>query len=278
MELADRIDIRPNSTQKICIHCNHPEVPLDETNLAYKAAKLLKDEFSSTFTNYGGVEITIDKQIPIAAGLAGGSTDAAAVLVGINQMWDLGLTQPELQTLAAKLGSDVPFCISGGTAIATGRGEELDPLMDLDHLFVILGKYRNLGVSTPWAYKTYKKQFHSEYVSDVETVKSRTYQIHSGPLVSAITHKDGAEIAKLLHNDLEKVVLPEFPQVAKLRTAFQDAGVLGTMMSGSGPTVFALCESKKQAQVIKKQVREAIPDPDLDFWVTKLSATGIQII
>ena len=278
IELADRIDIRPNSTQKIQIYCNHPEIPLDETNLAYKAAKLLKDEFSSTFTNYGGVEITIDKQIPIAAGLAGGSTDAAAVLVGINQMWDLGLTRPELQTLAAKLGSDVPFCISGGTAIATGRGEELDPLIDLDHLFVILAKYRNLGVSTPWAYKTYKKQFNSEYVSDVESVKSRTYKIHSSPLVSAITHKHGAEIAKLLHNDLEKVVLPEFPQVAKLRNAFQDAGVLGTMMSGSGPTVFALCESKKQTQVIKKQVREAIPDPDLDFWVTKLSATGIQII
>jgi 4-diphosphocytidyl-2-C-methyl-D-erythritol kinase len=192
-------------------------------------------------------------------------------------MWELGLTQPELQELGAKLGSDIPFCISGGTAIATGRGEQLDPLKDLDHLWVVLAKYNNLSVSTPWAYQTYRQQFGNTYVSDKEGIKSRTAQIHSGPLVSAIIHKDGAAIGKLLHNDLEKVVLPENPQVAQLRKAFAEAGVLGTMMSGSGPTVFALCDSQARAQQVKQEVSERIGDPELNFWITKLTSAGIQV-
>ena len=277
IDLADRIELYPNGTQKIRVHCHHPQVPLDQSNLAYRAAQLMREEFRDTFANLGGVEINIDKRIPVAAGLAGGSADAAAVLVGINQMWQLGLTQPELQTLAAKLGSDVPFCISGGTAIATGRGEQLDPIDDLENLWVVLAKYRSLSVSTAWAYQTYKQQFSNSYISDAENVQSRTVQVHSGPLVSAIIHKDGALIGKLLHNDLEKVVLPEFPQVAKLREAFEGAGGLGTLLSGSGPTIFTLCESQGQAEEIKGQVRGAIADPDLEFWLARLTSTGIQV-
>jgi 4-diphosphocytidyl-2-C-methyl-D-erythritol kinase len=277
IKLADRLDLRANGTEKIILHCQNPQVPLDESNLAYKAAKLMQVEFKDRFANYGGVDITIDKKIPVAAGLAGGSTNAAAVLVGINQMWQLGLTVPELQTLGAKLGSDVPFCICGGTAIATGRGEKLDAIDDLDNLWVILAKYRNLGVSTPWAYNSYRQQFGGEYASDKQTIDSRTAKVHSGPLVSAIGHKDGKAIGQLLHNDLEKVVLPEYPQVAKVREAFQNAGVLGTMMSGSGPTVFALCESSESATTVKEKVKKAIADPNLDFWMTELSNTGIQI-
>ena len=277
IELSDRLQISSNNTQNISLHCHHPQLPADRTNLAYRAAKLMCDEFPDIYDNYGGIDITIEKNIPVAAGLAGGSTDAAAVLVGINLMWELGLTQPELQELGAKLGSDIPFCISGGTAIATGRGEQLDPLKDLDHLWVVLAKYNNLSVSTPWAYQTYRQQFGNTYVSDKEGIKFRTAQIHSGPFVSAIIHKDGAAIGKLLHNDLEKVVLPENPQVAQLRKAFAEAGVLGTMMSGSGPTVFALCESEVRAQQVKQEVSEAIGDPELNFWVTKLTSAGIQV-
>ncbi|MGH2415636.1 MAG: 4-(cytidine 5'-diphospho)-2-C-methyl-D-erythritol kinase, partial [Microcystaceae cyanobacterium] len=112
---------------------------------------------------------------------------------------------------------------------------------------------------------------------DTEKVKSRTTQVHLGPLVNAILHKDGTKIGQLLHNDLEKVVLPEFPQVAQLREAFQEAGGLGTMMSGSGPAVFTLCESQGQAESITEQVTKVIPDPDLEFWVTRLCSTGIQV-
>ncbi|AFY78467.1 4-diphosphocytidyl-2C-methyl-D-erythritol kinase [Pleurocapsa sp. PCC 7327] len=277
IDLADTIELRPNGTEQIRLHCNNLQVPLDVSNLAYRAVEVMREEFPKIAANYGGVDIFIDKKIPVAAGLAGGSTNGAAVLVGINLMWELGLTIPELQTLGAKLGLDVPFCISGGTAIATGRGEQLDPIVDLDNLWVVLAKYRSLSVSTAWAYKTYKQKFGSSYISDSEGVKSRTAQMHSGSLVSAIAHKDGASIGKLLYNDLEKVVLPAFPQVAQLREAFQEVGCLGTVMSGSGPTVFALCESSDRAEIVRVKVRETIPDPDLEFWVAQLSSAGIEV-
>lgn len=278
IELADQIDVRAIGTDTILIHCDHPQVPSDRTNLAYRAAELMAKEFPQVFAQFGGVEITIKKQIPVAAGLAGGSTDAAAVLVGIDMMWQLGLTQPELQDLAARLGSDVPFCLAGGTAIATGRGEELSPLPDLDHLYVVLAKNRNLMVSTAWAYQTYRNQFGHSYVRDTQSLESRATRVHSGPIVHAIYNKDGSQIGQLLHNDLEKVVLPTTPQVAQLREAFHSSGALGTMMSGSGPTVFALCQSQAQAQEIQQNVRAMIPDPDVDFWVTKFSNRGIQVV
>lgn len=277
IDLADRIDLRSLSTDTIRVHCDHPQVPLDKSNLAYRAAELMGKEFPTAFAQYGGVEITIDKHIPIAAGLAGGSTDAAAVLVGIDLLWNLGLTQSELQELGAKLGSDVPFCIAGGTAIATGRGDQLSPLPDLDNLYVVLGKYRSLAVSTAWAYQTYRQQYADSYIADAQRLESRASRVHSGPLVNAISHKDAVKIGGLLHNDLERVVLPSYPQVLQLREAFHSTGVLGTMMSGSGPTVFALADSNSQAEKVKHQVRGMIPDPDLDLWVARLCNTGTQV-
>ena len=277
IELADVIDIKSNDTQEITLHCNHPQVPVDETNLAYRAAKLMCENFADSYANFGGVDITIAKNLPVAAGLAGGSADAAAVLVGMDLMWNLGLTQPELQDLAAKLGSDIPFCISGGTAIATGRGEKLDLISNLDNLWVVLAKYHNISVSTPWAYKTYRQNYSDSYVSDVEGIISRGDRVRSGDLMNAIVKQKGEKIGELLYNDLEKVVLPEYPKVAELRKRFADTEVLGTMMSGSGPTVFALCEDKEQAENVANQVRKTIADPDLELWVTKLGSSGIQV-
>src|SRR6476469_811080 len=124
IDLADKIDLRSLSTDTIRVHCDNPQVPADNSNLAYRAAELMASEFPKALAQYGGVEIAIAKRIPVAAGLAGGSANAAAVLVGIDLMWQLGLTQSELEELATQLGSDVPFCIAGGTAIATGRGEK----------------------------------------------------------------------------------------------------------------------------------------------------------
>ncbi len=275
--LADRVDIKPSDTQKICIYCDHPLVPEDETNLAYRAAQLMCKVFPDVHANYGGVSIRIAKNIPVAAGLAGGSGNAAAVLVGINLIWNLGLTQPELEELAAELGSDIPFCVSGGTAIATGRGEKLDSLPNLDNIWLVLAKYDNIGVSTPWAYKTYRQQYGNSYISDAAGIKSRTAKVNSSPLVNAIVNKNAKKIGKLIHNDLEKVVLPEYPQVAKLKSAFAAQDILGTMMSGSGPTVFALCDSEAQAIAIKERVKTQINDSQLRFWVTKLVSNGIQI-
>lgn len=275
--LADRVDIKSSDTQDIYLSCDHPLVPEDETNLAYRAAQLMCEVFPDLYANYGGVSIKIHKHIPVAAGLAGGSGNAAAVLVGINLLWNLGLTQPQLHELAAELGSDIPFCISGGTAIATGRGEKLDSIRNFDSIWLVLAKYDNLSVSTPWAYKTYRQRYRDSYISDAASIKSRTAQVSSSPLVSAIMNKNSREIGKLIRNDLEKVVLPEYPQVAELKLAFAAQDILGTMMSGSGPTVFALCESEEKAIAVQKQVRSQIRDPQLHFWLTKLVNYGIQI-
>ena len=278
IELADRIEIKAGDTQRITLQCSHPQVPTDETNLAYKAAKLMCDTFPEVHANYGGVDIFIEKNLPVAAGLAGGSADCAAVLVGVNLMWGLGLTQPELQELAAKLGSDIPFCVGGGTAIATGRGEKLAPIGDLDDIWVALAKYNNLGVSTPWAYKTYRQNYSDSYVSDLAAVAKRSERVRTGALFKAIAEKDSKEIGRLIYNDLEKVVLPAHPQVADLKKALMQTENLGTMMSGSGPTVFALCATQADAEQAVKEVRAKISDPNLEFWVTKLCNSGIQVV
>lgn len=278
INLGDVIEIRANGTQQNRLFCNHSQVPTDKTNLAYKAIDLLSQKFPTQANNFGGVDIQITKNIPVAAGLAGGSTNGAAVLVGINLLWSLGLTQPELRELGALLGSDVPFCISGGTAIATGRGEEIEPLPDLTDIWVVLAKYNNLSVSTAWAYKSYREQFNHVYVSDSQGINQRTHKVHSGNLVKAITHKNSPEIGELLYNDLQKVVLPEYPQVENLINQFKAQNCLGSMMSGSGPTVFALCQDENSANQISHIVQQEINDPHLDFWVTKVCPHGIVTI
>ena len=279
IDLADQIDLHAGSTEAIHVYCDHPQVPTDKTNLVYKAAALMADEFPDVFSNWGGIDITIKKRIPVAAGLAGGSTDAAAVLVGIDLLWNLGLTESELEELAAKLGSDVPFCISGGTVIATGRGEKLSPLPGLNNLHLVLGKYQSLEISTPWAYKTYRQVFGSSYIRDTEDLLARAHALHSEEIVKAILAKDPTAISNKMHNDLEKVVLTSYPKVLELRELFaSQAGVLGTMMSGSGPSVFAIVESQTQGELVKQKIREAIPDQDLELFVTKTITNGIQIL
>ena len=276
--LADQIDVHSISIDSIRVHCNHSQVPTDKSNLAYRAAELMAMQFPEAFAKYGGVEITIKKHIPVAAGLAGGSTNAAAVLVGIDLLWKLGLTQPELEELGGTLGSDIPFCIAGGTAIATGRGEQLSSLSSLDNIYILLGKYRSLEVSTSWAYKTYRHQFGNSYIRDSDSLAARANAVHSGAIVKAILDKNTGEIAQKLHNDLERVVLLAYPQVLQLREIFANQeGVLGTMMSGSGPTVFALFESQQQAELVLLQVREAILDEDLELFVTRTITHGIKV-
>jgi len=288
VSLADRIELvtQPGMaqfTQPIRIQCSHPDVPTDETNLAYRAAALLRDRFPDRVEPLGAIEITIDKRLPVAAGLAGGSSNAAAVLVGIDLLAELGLTQSELCELAAELGSDIPFCAIGGTALATGRGERVTPIAFPGALWVVLGKYRHFGVSTPWAYKTFRSKFSDRYTSDPVGLAQRRDRVHSGKMVGAIAKKDGATIGQRLYNDLEKVVLPVHPAVETLRSALaagtdgNGADVLGAMMSGSGPTVFALLATETAAIALRDRVAQTLDDPDLDLWVTQLSPTGIVV-
>ncbi len=273
VELADLVEVQDTVDDRIILYCDVPEVPQDQTNLAYRAADLLRQRCG----RQDGVEITLHKHIPMAAGLAGGSGNAAAVLVGLNLLWDLKLTVAELQSIGAELGSDVPFCISGGTAIATGRGEKITNISPLQQGAVVLGKYRSLSVSTPWAYGAYRQQFDDGYaVGDDLVAKSQgIYQI---PLIRAIEQQDITTIGQLLYNDLEKVVLPEYPLVAQLKAAFGQTDNLGVMMSGSGPTVFALAQDLDGANLISQTVRTQIPDPDLELFVTKISGQGVHLL
>ncbi len=282
VELADRVTVREISGKTITVTCDDADVPQDETNLAYKAASLMQRLFPERST---GVEIQIEKCIPMGAGLAGGSADCAAVLVGIDLLWDLGLTQAQLQDLAAQIGSDIPFCVSGGTALATGRGEIIDPLPDIDQLFVVLAKYRDLPVATPWAYQQYRQTFGATYPQTPDELAVRQQTLRrstadpqaSGAMLQAIALRDVASIARLLHNDLEKVVLPAYPQVQAIRDGFAQLPVLGTMMSGSGSTVFALCDTEATAIAVRDQMRQRFDSPTLEIWLTKFSASGVRI-
>jgi 4-diphosphocytidyl-2-C-methyl-D-erythritol kinase len=275
--LYDRITVSATPAAKIVVTCNHGEVPQDESNLAYKAAVLMQKTFPTIAAKQGGVAIAIDKQIPIGAGLAGGSADCAAVLVGLDLLWELGLTQAELQGLAAQIGSDIPFCISGGTALATGRGERLDPLPELTGVHVVLAKYRDLPISTPWAYQTFRQQFGAHYPPTPEANEAKLLQLRSGELLSAIQQHNYPQIARLLYNDLERVVLPHHPRIQALRDAFGLLPIMGTMMSGSGSTVFALCDSAATAIGVRDRMAAKFNDPQLDLWVTQFVSAGTVI-
>ena len=206
----------------ITLMCDRPELPCDHSNLAYRAAELLRREVGVA----RGVQIELTKRIPLAAGLAGGSTDAAAVLKGLNRLWGLALSPVELEQLAARLGSDVPFCLWGGTSLATGRGEMLTPLPDFTGHGVVLAN-PSLQVSTAWVYGNYR-----------DAAGNRRRDISS--LRHSIEQPDFSAVADTLFNDLETVTVPAYPQVAEIKEQLLQAGAAGVLMSGSGPTVFAL--------------------------------------
>ena len=257
IDLCDHVDIRKIGIDQIQVLCNNPEVPCDRTNLAYKAAALMQ----SVYPEIGGLEISINKQIPMGAGLAGGSANAAAVLVGIDRLWDLGLTQTQLCDLAAQLGSDIPFCVVGGTVLATGRGEILSPLPALTDLVLVVCKPRHIAISTAWAYQTFRSQglLATSLVKDQHLSSQMVTAIASGG-DSAPT-----KIGRLLYNDLERVVLPEYPAIAELKNRLLDQECIGAMMSGSGSTVFAIAPDLDRAH----QIAEAVKTDDLDIWVVK---------
>ena len=281
--LADRVTLRPLSTPTIRVNCDHPQVPTDSTNLAYKAVSLVQKRFPNRTNQRGGVEITIDKKIPVGAGLAGGSANAAAVFFGLNMLWELGLTRVGVQELSAELGSDIPFCVAGGCAIATGRGENIGTLRKSPKLFAVLAKYESTSVSTPWAYKAYRAEFGHTYkdLSSPISLEDRRSRIHAGKMIEAVSAKNAVKVGKQLHNDLEKVVLPANPKVNQLKETMADIaeghGGLGTMMSGSGPTLFTLTDNLVQAGTIQREVRSHYNDPDLKVYVAPFTSHGIVV-
>lgn len=237
IDLADVLHLEERKTGNISIATTIARLPCDQRNLAYRAAALLKE----TFQVKNGVHIFLEKNIPVAAGLAGGSADAASVLIGLNQLWKLGLSTNELEMLGAKLGSDIPFCIKGGTVLATGRGELLQPLAEIKPCYIVLAK-PPIGVSTAWVYRQYRGQ-------DVKT--------HPNTLgvKSSLEQGDLTGVAKGLCNVLETVTIPVHPEIKKLKQSMMQHGAMASLMSGSGPTVFGLVEEQAKAEYIAEKLR-----------------------
>ncbi len=236
VDLADRLELELINDDRIIIHSQTRFVPDDDRNLAYKAAKLLKDRFNIK----SGASITIEKNIPVAAGLAGGSSDAAAVLRGMNKLWGLGLTLDELAELGAEIGSDVSFCVYGGTALAKGRGEIITPLPPPPNCWVVLAKPA-IGVSTAEVY---------EHLNLNEVIHPNTKA-----MVDAIDQGDYLGICANLSNVLESVTFKYFPKVKHLKDDMKRFGADAVLMSGSGPTVFALVQHDSRMQRLYNGLR-----------------------
>lgn len=204
-------------------------LPADESNLCWRAAALMRREYGLS----GGVSMELVKRIPMAAGLAGGSADAAAVLKGMNLLYDLGITEERLCELGAALGSDVPFCLMGGTMLATGRGEVLTRLPDFPETFLVLAKPEE-GVSTAWAYQAYDAGYDGPH-PDNEA------------MLAAIKAGSRRRAAELLCNVLEGVTVKKHGIIEAYKKAMLQQGILASMMSGSGPAVFGLAEDEAAA-------------------------------
>lgn len=237
VNLYDELWIQRIPVPMIRITSNLRWLPCDERNLAYQAVQLMREFYGIT----EGVHIYLKKRIPVAAGLGGGSSDAAAVFVGLNKLFNLHVTKRELMNLGLQLGADVPYCILRGTALAQGIGEQLTPLAPMPRCWVVLAK-PGIHVSTGSVYQKL----------NLQNIKKRP---STKDVIQAIEDKNIDQIASELCNVLETVTMEEHPVIAQLKDSFIEYGALGTLMSGSGPTVFGLFKNKETAQKAARQLK-----------------------
>lgn len=230
IHLYDRLDIRKMKEPGIQIQSNLSFLPVNENNLIYKAGKLLMDEFGIT----EGVSVKLDKRIPVAAGMAGGSTDAAAMLWGMNRLFSLNLSLEELMKRGVTIGADVPYCLMRGTALAEGIGEKLSPLPPMMKVPILIAKPQ-ISVSTKFVYsnlKLDKDTVHPDIDQCIEDIRR-------GSLTDLCAH---------MGNVLESVTIPAYPVIREIKEHMMENGAVGAMMSGSGPTVFGLFSDEKTAK------------------------------
>lgn len=239
IHLYDRLDIKRTQEPGIQIQTNLSFLPVNENNLIYKAAKLLMDEFSIT----DGVSVKLDKRIPVAAGMAGGSTDAAAMLIGVNRLFSLGLTKRQLMERGVQIGADVPYCIMRGTALAEGIGEALSPLPPMVKCPVLIAK-PSISVSTKFVYQNLK-------------LDDTTIHPDIDRLIDDIKAKNLHDIAAHMGNVLENVTIPTYPVIDEIKKHMLSNGAVGAMMSGSGPTVFGLFDDEDTAKKAYKAMRSS---------------------
>ena len=239
IHLYDRVEIKKTRSPHIHVETNLYYLPVNENNLAYQAAQMLMDEFHIE----EGVSIQLDKHIPVAAGMAGGSSNAAAVLFGMNRMFSLGLSQKELMERGVKLGADVPYCIMRGTVLAEGIGEILTPLSPMPKCYVLIAKPA-ISVSTKMVYE----KLDSHEIEDHPDIDGILAGLKAGDL---------KKVAGSMGNVLERVTVDAYPVIDQIKKMMIKEGALNAMMSGSGPTVFGIFEEKATARKAADAIRDA---------------------
>ncbi len=237
IDLYDNLKITKIEGDFIKIKSDSEDIPLNQDNIVYKAADILKKRFNIK----DGVEISIQKNIPVAAGMAGGSSNAAAVLVGLNKVWNLGLSESELKEIGLQLGADVPFCITGGSALAQGIGEELTNIHGLSEGVNILVCKPDIFVSTKEVYQSL----------DMNKVQKRP---ENQKLIESLKNDDIKYVSENMVNVLEEVTASKYKEIKQIEDTMMKNKALGSMMSGSGPTVFGLFDNKEYAIKAKEEL------------------------
>ncbi len=275
IDLSDTLVLRPTADATIRLHSDSQELPVDGTNLIVKAAELLRSRVGLPEL---GVEVTLHKRIPIGAGLAGGSSDGAAALVGLDALWGLGLGSERLHGLAAELGSDMPFCLEGGTQLCFGRGERLEPVPAerVVERAVLLLKHPEASVSTPWAYRRCRELRGDFYLDDENDFEQRRQALRNSPLLASLAC---AGPLPQLRNDLQAVVEPE---VESVRTGLEllrcQPGALAVAMSGSGPSLYALYPDLAAAEAAGTALVGTLEALGFQSWCCRCGGSGVSLV
>ncbi len=256
VDLHDIITLGKREDDQIVLTSDAPYLPKGQGNIAWRAAKAICNHVDKNL----GVSIHIEKHIPVAAGLAGGSTDAAAVINGMNDLFDLGLTLEERRAIGVQIGADVPFCIQGGCALAKGIGEELTVLHPAKSMWLVLAK-PSIGVSTKTVYEALD---HKKIVNHPDTDAMKA-ALESGAL---------GVVADELGNVLEDVTLKLYPVVGEVKKKLREYGAKAVLMSGSGPTVFGLFSDYERAKTAAKRLVRLYPQTHVTKTLTGGNKNG----
>lgn len=240
IQMYDMLEMEKSEQPGIHLTTNLSYIPVNENNLVYKAVKLLMDQYRIE----EGITISLNKFIPVAAGMAGGSSDAAAALVGVNRMFQLGLTRQQLMELGVKIGADVPYCVMRGTALAEGIGEKLTALPPMPQCYVLIGK-PGISVSTKFVYANLN-------------LGPDTHHPDIDGMIQALQNGDLYGITDRMENVLESVTIPAYPVIETIKDHMKAHGAVNAMMSGSGPTVFGIFDDKEKAEYACEKLRESM--------------------
>lgn len=238
VNIFDTLTFTKRTDSEIVITTNDSELPLNEHNLIYKAILLLR-ELSG---REDGVDVHLNKRIPVAAGMAGGSTDAAATLLGVNHLFELGFEREELMRQSVKIGADVPYCVLGKTALSEGIGEKLTPISMPPKAHLVVAK-PDINVSTPLVYKKLDSKEDYEH-PDIDG------------MLQAIADQDLQQMTSKLGNVLELVTVEDYPIIAQMKEVLLNNGAMGALMSGSGPSVFGIFDTQEKAQVAYEALQQ----------------------